>query len=307
MASTTKVMTALVVLENRDLDEVVRVSKAAHNTRYATGLKTGERLTVRKLLELTLVASSNDAAAALAISTGGSISGFSKMMNQRAAELGLNDSHFKNPHGLDASGHYSSALDMSRLMREARKHSEFRRIVHKRSVYLPRYKSRPARRIKSTNHLWGVVDGMLGGKTGFTNHARYCFVGSASRDGMTLTSVVLGSPSSAARFTSSRRLLEWGFKHYRIKQLCGDTQSAGVLPISGTTSQTVGIRYATTTKQPVLDVLGPVVRVPSLPTSATVPVFAGQKLGAVRFVQSGQVLATVDVVAAETVETLGEP
>ena len=170
-----------------------------------------------------------------------------------------------------------------------------------RSVYLPRYKSRPARRIKSTNHLWGVVDGMRGGKTGFTNHARYCFVGSASRDGMTLTSVVLGSPSSADRFTSSRRLLEWGFKHYRIKQLCASTQSAGVLPISGTASQTVGVRYATTAKQPVLDVLGPVARVPSLPSSTTVPVFAGQKLGVVRFVQAGQVLATVDVVAAATV------
>ena len=97
MASTTKVMTALVVLENRDLDEVVRVSSAADRTRYGTGLRTGERLTVRKLLELTLVASSNDAAAALAISTGGSISGFSKMMNKRAAELGLDRQPLQEP------------------------------------------------------------------------------------------------------------------------------------------------------------------------------------------------------------------
>ena len=150
---------------------------------------------------------------------------------------------------------------------------------------------------------------MRGGKTGFTNHARYCFVGSASRDGLMLTTVVLGSPSSADRFTSSRRLLEWGFKHYRIKQLCANTQSAGVLPISGTASQTVGVRYAKTVKQPVLDVLGPVARVPSLPTSTTVPVFAGQKLGVVRFVQAGTVLATVDAVAsapkASAEETVG--
>ena len=231
------------------------------------------------------------------------------MMNRRAAELGLKDSHFRNPHGLDASGHYSSALDMSRLMQEARKHSEFRRIVSLRSVYLPRYKSRPARRIRSTNRLWGVVKGMRGGKTGFTNHARYCFVGSASRDGVMLTTVVLGSPSSADRFTSSRRLLEWGFKHYRVKQLCANTQGAGVLLISGTASQTVGVRYASTVKQPVLDVLGAVARVPSLPSSATVPVFAGQKLGVVRFVQAGTVLATVDAVAsapkASAEETVG--
>ncbi len=309
IASTTKVMTALLVLENCGLSETVRVSAAADRTPYGTGLHTGERRSVRKLLELTLVASSNDAATALAIHVGGSVSGFSKMMNARAKQLGLTNTHFMNPHGLDARGHYSSATDMNKLMRVALKEAEFKRIIKLRSVYLPRHKTRRARRIRSTNKLWGDVSGLLGGKTGFTNDARYCFVSTARRNGITLTSVVLGSSSSSARFTSSRRLLEWGFKHYRLRQVCTVGQTAGSVPVSVDPSQRVSVRYAKTTLTPVLDVLGPVGRQASLQTSVTVPVFAGQKLGVVRFIQNSQVIATVDAVAvapkASAEETVG--
>jgi len=309
MASTTKLMTALIVVERCRLDETVRVSRAAARTRYATGLRTGERRSVRKLLELTLVGSSNDAAAALAIHVGGSTSGFARMMNARAKQLGLTNTHFRNPHGLDATGHYSSAADMAAVMRAAIQRPEIRRILALRSTRLPRHKNRRARTIRSTDKLLGQVSGLRGGKTGFTNHARYCFVSNASRGGVTLTSSVLGASSSWGRFKDSRRLLEWGFKHYRVRQVCSANTAVGAVATSANPQETIGVRCAQATSAGVLDVLGAPQVLASLPTSACVPVFAGQRLGIVRFLQGPEVIASVNAVAsapkASAEETVG--
>jgi D-alanyl-D-alanine carboxypeptidase (penicillin-binding protein 5/6) len=307
MASTTKIMTALIVLERRKLTEKVKITKTAARTPYATGLRTGERVTVRKLLELLLVCSSNDAATALAIHTGGSVNGFTKMMNARAKKLGMADTKFKNPHGLDAKGHHSSPRDLSRLMHAASTHKEFRRIIKLRSVKLPRYKSRCARTIRSTDKLLGKISGLQGGKTGFTGKARYCFVGSATRSGIALTSVTLGSPTSAKRFTSSKRLLEWGFKHYRIKKLCSGGQRVGSLPVSGETTRSVAVQLAGSSSAPVLDLLGPVERIAELPASIDPGVEKGATVGAMRFVQNARVIATVGIVTAEPVESTATP
>lgn len=306
MASTTKLMTALLVLENADLDETVRVSRAAARTPYALGLRTGEKRSVRKLLELTLVASSNDAASALAIHVAGSRSAFVRMMNARAAELGMADTRFANPHGLDAKGHYSSASDLNLLTRTAIAYPEFRRIIRMRSVVLPRHRTRPARRVKSTDELLGRVVGLRGGKTGYTGDARYCFTASARRDGVTLTSVVLDSPSSSSRFTSSKRLLEWGFKHFRVHRLATAGGSVGEAPLSGVTTGTVPAQYAATKSLPVLGLLGGVARDLSFHETLTVPVFSGQQVGVVRFVQNASVLTTVAAVASRPVASVEE-
>lgn len=306
MASTTKVMTAVLALERCDLDERVRITKAAAATPYALGLKTGETRTVRELLELALVASSNDAASALAIHMGGTIPGFATIMNQRAGQLGLSGTHYVNPHGLDVKGHYTTPADLSRLMRHAVSFAEFKRIIKKRSVTLPAYKTRAARTYKSTDKLLGLVDGLRGGKTGFTNDAGYCFVASARRDGITLTSVVLGSPSSTARFSSSRRLLEWGFKHYKVRTLCAGSTVAGHTPLADNPQlslQTMCSRVATAA---VFDLAGTVVKSTSLPTSVTVPVFAGQRIGTVTYRQGAKVLATVAAVASAPIASAEE-
>ena len=299
MASTTKVMTGLLALENADLDDVVKITKTSANVPYATGLKAGEKVTVRKLLELALVCSSNDAATALAIHVSGSVPAFARKMNARAAQLGLDDTHYANPHGLDARGHYTSATDLAKLIQKAMKIEEFRRIVAKPSVKFPGYKSRRTRWIKSTNQLLGVVEGMRGGKTGFTNDAKYCFVAYARRDGISLSSVVLGSPTSASRFKSSQTLLNWGFKHYKIRQLYSVTETAGVVPVSSDPQQKVRARFAETKSTPVFDLLGKVTRKASMQTNVTVPVYAGQKLGSVKIVQGTKVLDTVAAVAAK--------
>lgn len=306
MASTTKVMSALVVLERSKLDDVVTITRTAASTPYATGLRTGEKRTVRQLLELMLVASSNDAATALAIHVGGSPKAFAFLMNRRATSLGMENTHYVNPHGLDAVGHYSSAEDLTRVMRAALRHTEFKRIIHLTSVVLPRYGRRPAQRLKATNELLGQLRGMIGGKTGFTNDARYSFVATARRDGVTLTSVVLGSPTSSARFASSKRLFEWGFRYYRLRTLSTTTQTAGYVPFSEDMSRTLDVRYASRVTLPVLSLLGPVTRVRSLATSVTMPVFEGMPLGTVRFVQNASVIATAAVVASRPVSSLCE-
>lgn len=309
MASTTKIMTALLVMEHTTPTETITITRAASRVPYATGLRSGEKRSVRKLLELTLVASSNDAATALAIHVGGSVGGFSKMMNARAVKLGLRDTRYVNSHGLDATGHYSSAADLAVLMRAAMAQPEFKRIVGLRAVRLPAYRTRSARTLKSTDALLGQVEGLHGGKTGYTGDARYCYVASARRDGVSLSTVVLGSSSSSARFVSSARLLAWGFRHYRVRQLGSVTSTVGAVPISANPSMSVGVRCENTVSTPVFGPLGAVTRNVSLPTSVAVPVFAGQTLGVVRFIQGSSVIATVSAVAtasrASAEETVG--
>lgn len=300
MASTTKLMTALIVLERCDLDEVVTVSRAAARTPYAVGLRAGERRTVRQLLRLTLVASSNDAAVALAEHVSGSRRRFVGLMNRRAAQLGLTDTHYANPHGLDADGHHTSPADLAALTRIVRRDAEFRRIARMRSVVLPRYGSRPERRLKATNTLLGEFAGLEGGKTGYTADARYCLSLNATRDGLGLTSVVLGSPTSRTRFSSSRRLLEWGFRNYRHQRLCSADQTATLIPVSGESSASIVARFDRTVSVRVLRPLGPVRTVLSVPASATVDV-AGGHLGVARFVQNGSVIATAGVIAGPPV------
>jgi D-alanyl-D-alanine carboxypeptidase (penicillin-binding protein 5/6) len=308
MASTTKVMTALLALENCDLDEVVTVTKSAANTPYAVGLRTGERRTVRTLLKLLLVASSNDAANALAIHIAGGRPAFVEMMNERAEQLGLDDTRYKNAHGLDADGHYTSSRDLANLMRAAVKHEEFKRIIRLRSVTLRAYGSRPARTLKATDELLGTIEGFRGGKTGYTDDADYCFVGSARRDGLTLTSVVLGSPTSSSRFRSTRRLLEWGFRNYGTRRFYSSTPTIAVVPASENPDVLVPVRWKGVATAKIFTPLGAVKPEASLPSSVTIPVFAGQPLGVIRFVQAGSVLTTAPAVAsrprASAIETV---
>jgi D-alanyl-D-alanine carboxypeptidase (penicillin-binding protein 5/6) len=309
IASVTKIMTALLVLENASLEETVTVSEKASRVSYATGLKAGEELSVRQLLELALVTSSNDAATALAEHVGGSVSGFAEMMNERAEELGLDETRFVNPHGLDASGHYSCATEIATLAHVAMQDPEFARIVMLEEVTLGAYEDRAEREIESTDELLGEYEGLLGVKTGFTDDAKYCFVSAAERDGITLTTVVLGSPNTKARFNDTSRLLDWGFEHLTMRQLSATTETIGAVPITINPVHDVTIGFDVTTATPVFDLEGEVTRTVTVNESVDLPIYTGQPLGEARLVQGDEVLATVPVVATEDVasaeETIG--
>jgi len=216
MASTTKIMTAVLVLENLDLSAQVMVSaKAAATPEPSALLRTGDILTVEQLLYLLLLRSSNAAAAALAEACAGDVEAFVEQMNAKARELGLVDTHFVNPHGLDAAGHYSTALDMARLARYAMANQTFRRIVATKqyTIQLPG-RSKPTV-ITSTNKLLAMADWVDGIKTGLTPKAEQCLVGSGTKDGVSVISVVLGQPVPEVCWQESRALLEYGLSLYR--------------------------------------------------------------------------------------------
>jgi len=306
MASITKVMTCLLALEHGDLDATVTISKAAAGVEDATGLVAGEKRTVRELLELALVTSSNDAAYALGEHAGGTMPQFVAMMNAKAVSLGLTQTHYANPHGLDAPGHHSSAADIASLSRIAMRQPEFRRMVALRSATLPAYGTRAARTIKSTNELLGVYRGLEGIKTGYTQDAGHSLVASAQRNGITLTAVILGAGTNAARFSQCAKLLDWGFAHYSACAIGTDTATGATVPIAANHARQVAVRYAETTSVPVFDLAGPVTQKTTLPASVKLPVFAGQKLGELVVRQGQTVLARIPAVAAASVASAEE-
>jgi len=222
-ASTTKVLTALIALEKLNLDAKIPVSaKAANVAPSRVGLQPGDRIQAQDLLYGLLLKSGNDAAETLAEAIGGSVEGFAQLMNARAAELGARDSHFVNPHGLHDKDHYSSAYDLAVLFRQAMVRPLFAEIVRTHNAEL-RIESQndPAGGwrlvpIHNTNRLLTGYEGALGGKTGFTRAAKNCFVGEASRGGVSLVVAVLGSAGKVALWRDVKMLLDYGFSRYGL-------------------------------------------------------------------------------------------
>ena len=213
MASTTKIMTALVSLENADEgDTVVIPAEATGIEGSSIYLKAGERLTLGELIYAVMLASANDAATAVAIHVGGSVEGFADMMNARAEELGLTDTHFKNPHGLDAEGHYTSAYDLARLAAEALKNEAFLRVVSTVRHEISGAEPGSTRRLLNHNALLRTYQGAIGVKTGFTKKCGRCLVSAAERGGLRLVCVTLSAPDD---WNDHARLLDYGFEFYR--------------------------------------------------------------------------------------------
>jgi serine-type D-Ala-D-Ala carboxypeptidase (penicillin-binding protein 5/6) len=213
IASTTKLMTALLTLENARLSQsMTAVRYRPSPAESVINLRAGERLTVADLMRALLMASANDAAATLATHIGGSERAFVAMMNRRARELGLDETHYDNPIGLDAPGNHSSAADLVKLTLILRRNAFFRAVTDKRSTTLGSG-SRP-RTIVNRNTLVRTVEQVDGVKTGHTNSAGYILVGSATSRGVTVISVVLDEPSEAARDADSLALLRYGLRRY---------------------------------------------------------------------------------------------
>ena len=218
MASTTKIMTAIVVLENANLDDTVTVSKKAAGTGGSRlGLKTGDKITINNLLYGLLLVSGNDAAVALAEHVSGSVESFAEKMNQKAEEMNLEDTHFIVPHGLDMENHYTTALELAEMADYAMNNEKFAQIVNTKNITISingRSKS-----LKNTNELLGNLNGVNGVKTGFTNGANRCLVTSVNRDGMNIITVVLGADTKKDRTNDSVKLIEYAYKNYTIYNL----------------------------------------------------------------------------------------
>ena len=327
-ASTTKVMTALLVLENANLDDEVTVIDSdfdeVTSDSSVAGLIAGETLTVRDLLACLMLPSGNDASYVLARHVGGDWHAFVDMMNTRAAELGCENTHFANPCGLPDDDHYTTARDLATIFEAAMEHPEFVEIAGSLTWDLPETTQNPARTLENTNFLIDpesslYMDGVVtAGKTGTTMDAGRCLVASAQSDGMSLVGVALGAPydvvdnmGAGQNFYDMRSMLEWGFGAWQT----GDVVSAGdVLGVAdvelSSTGETVealsdGAITATVPRGTTLAdlTLTPTWEGTDAQTGAFMaPVEKNQTLGTVDISLGDRWLASLSVSAAQTME-----
>lgn len=255
-ASTTKILTAILVLENCDLHETVTASYDALMNipeGYVTAeIKGEEQFTVEQLLELLLVHSANDAANVLAEYVGGSIESFVSMMNTKVNELGLADTHFTNPYGLQEDNHYTTAYDLAKIMQYCIKNDDFRRIAGSVSCSIPATNKSDVRSYTSTNQLVlpdspNYYSYVTVGKTGFTTEAGRCLVSCAYRNDIELTCVILGGTLTngiSSRFIDSKTLYEYGFNHFSLKNIANPGDIITTIEVSNGTPSTKSLDLA---------------------------------------------------------------
>ncbi len=226
-ASTTKIMTALIALERGDPDKPVQIDPRAIGVEGSSVyLRVGEAMTLRELIYCLMLASANDAAAAIAYEIAGGITEFAELMNKKARELGLFSTHFENPHGLHTNDHKTTASELARLTAYALKNEAFAEIVSCKTKIIDTNVTRHA--LSNHNRLLRSYEGCIGVKTGFTKSSGRCLVSAARRDGLTLIAVTLRAPDD---WNDHRAMLDYGFSHYRAVPLCHAGQSFYEMPV----------------------------------------------------------------------------
>lgn len=316
-ASTTKILTAILVLENCDLNEIVTASYDAVMSipeGYVTANIDGdEQLTVEQLLQLLLVHSANDAANVLAEYVGGSIESFVSMMNTKVNELGLTNTHFTNAYGLQDDNHYTTAYDLSIIMQYCLKNDDFRRIAGSASCSVPATNKSDVRSYTSTNQLLvpsnpNYYSYVTVGKTGFTTEAGECLVSCAYKNDLELICVVLGGTvvdGVSTRFSESKTLYEYGFSNFSLKNIANPGDIITQIEVPNATSDTKSLELAFT------DSIYALVNTSDLETNYTpeiqlhsdisAPITQGDVLGSVVYTIDG-IQYTSDIVATHNVE-----
>ncbi len=299
MASTTKIMTAIVALENGNLnDEVTTSKRAASISGSVISLRTGEKMKLSEMLYGLLMESGNDAAIAIAEHVGGSVENFCEMMNQKALELGAPNTHFTSPHGLDAPEHYTTAYELALITKYALKNPTFAKIVSTRTATIPN------RSLYNTNELLGVYPGTIGVKTGYTGQAGRCLVTAVNRNnwGGGIISVVLGSPTRNARAQSSKNILDYAFTNYSPQTLLKERETLGQIPVIKGITPNVKVEAAEEITLPLrkdeLDVLQKQVVMKDILDS---PVSANIEVGTIRYTINEKVIAESAIVTSADV------
>lgn len=299
IASITKLMTVLVTLEHAKLDDVVTVAPGPAGIGESTiGLRAGERLTVRDLVKAALIQSANDAAAALAAHVGrGDTSAFVRMMNAKARKLGLHDTHFVRPDGLDVAGHVSSARDVTRLAQIAMHDRFIRSVVRQRTATIA-----GGRTLHTWNDLLGDFPGLIGVKTGHTGAAGWCEVAAAQRGGVTIYAAVLGSPSRGQRNADLAALLRYGLSRYRTVPVVSAKPYAWVE--TGYGRKRLELVPSKPLERAIRVDRSLVERVVA-PGTVSLPVRRGARFGEVRVYSGDRYLGSRPLVAVRTVEKPG--
>lgn len=308
IASVTKVMTMLLIMEAVDsgkisLDDMVTVSGNAMSYGGSTMfLETGEQLTVNDMLKGIAVASANDGCVAMAEHLAGSESAFVDMMNEKAKELGMENTHFMNTNGLDEDDHYSSARDVAIMSRELMKHET---IFNYTSIWMDTLRGGKFQ-LANTNKLIRFYDGANGLKTGSTSKALCCLSAAAKRNDMQLIAVVLGAPTSAERFASAKSLLDYGFVNYAVNtQITAGDEVQKIAVEKGVDKEVdvvAGDSCSTLVKKGQEDNITKEIKIDE---TITAPIEAGQKIGTMTISRDGEVIADIDLNASSAVEKKG--
>ncbi len=297
MASTTKIMTALLALESLSPEEEITVgNEVLHVDGTSLGLKPGDRIRVHDLLVGLLLASGNDAANAVAVAVSGSMDSFEERMNRRAAQIGMKNSSFVTPSGLDDEKHYSTAYDMALLTREALQNEVFAEIVSKYTATI----HIGAKKIwlKNHNRLLQSYDGLIGVKTGFTKKSGRCLVTAAQRNGICLIAVTLNAPDD---WNDHRALLDYGFSVVKQFAVCDSTPQYYVDVVGGkadTVTCIPAIEMQYSAVQPLSDIQLQITTAPFL----YAPVRQGDIIGSISCIYNGMQIAEVPLCASEDVE-----
>lgn len=308
IASVTKVMTMLLIMEAVDsgkisLDDMVTVSENAMSYGGSTMfLETGEQLTVNDMLKGIAVASANDGCVAMAEHLAGSESAFVDMMNEKAKELGMENTHFMNTNGLDEDDHYSSARDVAIMSRELMKHET---IFNYTSIWMDTLRGGKFQ-LANTNKLIRFYDGANGLKTGSTSKALCCLSAAAKRNDMQLIAVVLGAPTSAERFASAKSLLDYGFANYEVNTQITAGDEVQKIAVEKGVDKEVGVvagdSCSTLVKKGQEDNITKEIKIDE---TITAPIEAGQKIGTMTISRDGEVIADIDLNVSSAVEKKG--
>lgn len=304
IASVTKIMTMLLIMEAVDsgkisVDDMVTVSENAMSYGGSTMfLEAGEQLTVNDMLKGIAVASANDGAVAMAEHIAGSEGAFVDMMNEKAKELGMENTHFVNTNGLDADNHYSSARDVAIMSRELIEHEK---IFDYTSIWMDTLRGGKFQ-LANTNKLIRFYDGANGLKTGSTSKALCCLSATAKRDNMQLIAVVLGAPTSAERFASAKSLLDYGFANYAVNTQINIGEEKVSVPVEKGVEKSVSLisdgEFKTLVKKGSEEEVEKEIKTQD---TITAPIKTGDKLGSVIFKRDGEIIYEVELKAANDI------
>lgn len=321
MASTTKIMTCILVLEQGGEKDIYEVSSyAAGMPKVKLGVSVGEEYYGRDLLYSLMLESHNDAAVILAEGVCGSVEAFADKMNEKAKEIGCRDTHFVTPNGLDADEHYTTAADLARIMRycikESPKKEEFLKITQTRSYTFSDVKGKRSFSCQNHNAFLDMMDGALSGKTGFTGKAGYCYVGALSREGKTFIVSLLacGWPNNKTyKWKDTKTLMEYGLTHYEIRDVWREVTTDPLLvidgiPPSGDLKEKVTVKTGMDmakeekTLPLLLSALEDVTVNIEIQKTVHAPIEKGTCVGMVEYLLDGEVVKKVPVIAMDSVE-----
>lgn len=317
MASTTKIMTALTVLSGgNDLGCAVTIPAAAVGVEGSSiYLYEGETLTVGELLDAVLMESANDAATALAIACAGSVEAFAERMNVLASKMGLVDTHFVNPHGLDDDAHYTTAEELACISRAAMQHEAFAKTVATHKKEIPLKGGEGVRLLINHNKLLKTLDGCIGIKTGYTKRSGRCLVSACTRDGVTLYCVTLSAPDD---WNDHKALYDWGFSQVERVTLTEVGEQYAVLPVVGGAMAdgsapgedvllTVSVKNYDAVSRIMPRGHAEIKKELRLPRFLYAPVTTGTRVGTAVYTMDGAVLCEVPLYACEDVPLYREP